>query len=69
MLDLSNREVAEVMGRSPDQVKVLHYRALTFLRDRLAAVGRRSEHRGRARLSRRFKQVEVLRHRRFALLR
>jgi RNA polymerase sigma-70 factor, ECF subfamily len=67
LLDLSNQEAAEVMGRSADQVKVLNYRALSFLRDRLEAVGRRSEQRGRVRLTRRFRQVEVLRHRRFAL--
>ncbi len=35
MMDLTNREVAEVLGLSPSSVKVLHYRAMRFLRDRI----------------------------------
>jgi RNA polymerase sigma-70 factor (ECF subfamily) len=69
MLDLSNGEVAEVLGRSSDEVKVLHHRAVKFLRQRLSAIGR-SPHEGRrVPALRRFKQAEVLRHRRWALLR
>ncbi len=35
MMDLTNREVAEVLGLSPSSVKVLHYRAMRFLRERM----------------------------------
>jgi RNA polymerase sigma factor (sigma-70 family) len=38
MMDMSNREVGDVLGRSPSEVRVLHYRAVSFLRERLAAV-------------------------------
>ena len=77
LLDLPNKEVAEVLGRTPDQVKVLHYRAMTFLRERLAAIGRgpdgeekpevKREPEDEVSSSQRFKQNEVLRHRRFVL--
>jgi RNA polymerase sigma-70 factor, ECF subfamily len=40
MMDMSNREVGEVLDRSPSEVRVLHYRAVSFLRDRMTAVGR-----------------------------
>jgi RNA polymerase sigma-70 factor, ECF subfamily len=38
MMDMTNREVGDVLGRSPSEVRVLHYRAVSFLRERLAAV-------------------------------
>ncbi|MGH2961671.1 MAG: RNA polymerase sigma factor [Solirubrobacterales bacterium] len=38
MMEMDNREVGEVLGRSPSEVRVLHYRAVSFLRDRLAAI-------------------------------
>jgi RNA polymerase sigma-70 factor (ECF subfamily) len=40
MMDMSNSEVGEVLDRSPSEIRVLHYRAVSFLRDRLTAVGR-----------------------------
>jgi RNA polymerase sigma-70 factor (ECF subfamily) len=40
MMEMSNSEVGEVLDRSPSEVRVLHYRAVNFLRDRLTAVGR-----------------------------
>jgi RNA polymerase sigma-70 factor, ECF subfamily len=45
MMDMTNREVGDVLGRSPSEVRVLHYRAVSFLRERLAAV--REKPRGR----------------------
>jgi len=40
MMDMSNSEVGEILDRSPSEVRVLHYRAVSFLRDRLTAMGR-----------------------------
>jgi RNA polymerase sigma factor (sigma-70 family) len=37
-MDMTNTEVGEVLGRSPSEVRVLHYRAVSFLRERLDAV-------------------------------
>jgi RNA polymerase sigma-70 factor (ECF subfamily) len=45
MMDMSNREVAEILDRSPSEVRVLHHRAVSFLRERLEAVGRRERRR------------------------
>jgi RNA polymerase sigma factor (sigma-70 family) len=50
MMDMSNREVGEVLGRSPSEVRVLHFRAVGFLRERMEAVGR-GERRGTALLN------------------
>jgi RNA polymerase sigma-70 factor (ECF subfamily) len=41
MMDMDNREVGEILGRSPSEVRVMHYRAVGFLRKRLGAVGRK----------------------------
>jgi RNA polymerase sigma factor (sigma-70 family) len=67
MLGLRNPEIADVLGRSADEVKVLHYRAVTFLRARLHAIGRTPGKGSRIPALVRFKQNEVARHRRFAL--
>ena len=40
VMDMTNQEVGEVLGRSPSEVRVLHFRAVSFLRDRMEAVGR-----------------------------
>ena len=40
MMDLTCPEIAAILGRSPDAVRQLQHRALTFLRERLVAVGR-----------------------------
>lgn len=68
MLDLPHAEIARTMNRSVDDVKTLHYRAVSFLRKRLAAIGRTSSG---ARQSQSywpvFTQMEVLRSRRFML--
>jgi RNA polymerase sigma-70 factor, ECF subfamily len=39
-MDMDNREVGEVLDRSPSEVRVLHFRAVSFLRERMEAVGR-----------------------------
>ncbi|TMK38782.1 MAG: sigma-70 family RNA polymerase sigma factor [Actinobacteria bacterium] len=43
MMGLSAPEVAEVLGRSPEAVRQLQQRALSFLRERLIALGHRPE--------------------------
>jgi RNA polymerase sigma factor (sigma-70 family) len=40
MLDLSNAQCASILGRSPNEAAVLHYRALRFLEERLIALGK-----------------------------
>src|SRR5204863_745800 len=40
MLDLSVREIAEVLAMSSNHVSVLQYRAMGYLRERLRALGR-----------------------------
>lgn len=68
MLDLPYAEIARSMDRSLDDVKTLHYRAVGFLRERLAAIGRTSSgDRQTSNYLPVFTQMEVLRHRRFML--
>ena len=69
MMDLSTDEIAEVLGRSPESVRMLQSRALRFLRDRLTALGRKPDRtfrRERAQVFRR--QANVVRARRYSLL-
>jgi RNA polymerase sigma-70 factor (ECF subfamily) len=69
MLDLPSKEVAQILGRNPEEVRKLQHRALTFLRARLAAVGRAPERRERPTpWRRRVTQVRSSRARRYALL-
>jgi RNA polymerase sigma factor (sigma-70 family) len=67
MLDLTDRQIAPILGRTPSEVRVLQYRALSFLRERLAAIGRSSATGRRAQHRRRFREAPVLRQRRFAM--
>jgi RNA polymerase sigma-70 factor (ECF subfamily) len=68
MLDLTHKEIAEVLGRSPEDVRILSHRALHFLRDRLTAIGREPERDAvRERSKVYLRQRTVLRARRFAL--
>jgi len=67
MLDFTSSEVAAILGRSVSDVTVLQSRALRFLRERLTAVGRTSEHLDRAPLRRPIRKARVLRRRRYAL--
>jgi RNA polymerase sigma-70 factor (ECF subfamily) len=69
MLDLKVNEVAEIMGTTPNHVSVLQHRALGFLRERLAALGRTARDECAPRYRRRVPQAQVLRTRRFVLLR
>jgi RNA polymerase sigma-70 factor (ECF subfamily) len=68
MLDLPTSEIAQIMGRQPDDVRKLQQRALRFLQARLSALGRTPQ-RGANRTPwrRRPSQMGVLRSRRFAL--
>lgn len=68
LLDLSNIQIAEILGRTPNDVAVLQKRALAFIRQRLAAVNRRSHGRGPARMRAWNPQAPVLRSRRFSLV-
>ena len=68
VMDLSGAEIAKILDRSPEDVRILQHRALRFLEQRLSAVGR-----GPGKLKRPAgvrectKQAVVLRSRRFAL--
>jgi RNA polymerase sigma-70 factor (ECF subfamily) len=68
MLDLSTAEIAEILGRTPIDVRKLQHRALTFLRERLTQVGRTPRRESRRGYCHRPRQAVVLRERRFALL-
>lgn len=68
MLHLTHPEIADVLGRSHADIRVLHSRALAFLRDRLAAVGRVPRDCDRTRMRRIPKYAQVLRARRYALI-
>jgi RNA polymerase sigma-70 factor (ECF subfamily) len=68
MLDLSHREIAAILGRSYDDVRVLLHRAQRFLRARLTAVGRDPTRDASQRMLSRVPEATVLRARRFRLL-
>ena len=67
MLDLKVHEIADVMGRRPNDVSQLQHRALGFLRQRLTALGRAPAPGRRSRTRVRTRQALVLRARRYAL--
>jgi RNA polymerase sigma-70 factor (ECF subfamily) len=67
MLDLTPREIAQLTNMSPNHVSVLQYRALTFLRRRLIALGRDPRSGERIRVQRVFRKAPVLRRRRYVL--
>jgi RNA polymerase sigma-70 factor (ECF subfamily) len=66
MLDLPYRDVAVVMGRSVEDVRALHKRAVAFIRQRLDALGRPTR-RSRQLMRGCVGQAVVLRGRRFAI--
>ena len=68
LLDLEMTQIAEIMGRADADVRMLHHRAVRFLKDRLSAVGRTSITSRRAPMCRGRKQYGVLRARRWALM-
>jgi RNA polymerase sigma-70 factor (ECF subfamily) len=69
MLDLSVAEIAEVLDRTPNEVRLLLKRAQAVLRQRFVALGREPRCHRRVRSQVLFRQAFVLRDRRFALLR
>jgi RNA polymerase sigma-70 factor (ECF subfamily) len=69
MLDLSHAQIAEMLGRTPEDVRGLQSRALRFLRARLNALGRGPARAERTpRMRRVADRANVIRARRFALL-
>jgi RNA polymerase sigma-70 factor (ECF subfamily) len=68
MVGLDNRDIAAVLGRSANEVRVLQHRATTFLRDRLTALGRAPRAARRQPVGRCHPKSAVLRTRRFSLL-
>jgi RNA polymerase sigma-70 factor (ECF subfamily) len=71
VFDMSSEQAAKVMGRTPEDVRILQHRALRFLEKRLAAVGRgpRGEIQRSAEIKELPRQAVVLRSRRFSLWR
>jgi RNA polymerase sigma-70 factor (ECF subfamily) len=69
LLDLNAVEIAEVMDRTPEDVRMLQHRAHRFLRTRLRALGRAPERPGRQRLRTPLREATVLRARRFSIAR
>ncbi|MDX6653173.1 MAG: hypothetical protein QOJ38_1954 [Solirubrobacterales bacterium] len=69
MLDLPSKEIASILERSPEDVRMLQARALRFLNTRLSALGRGPQTGPRIRSRQYLRQAPVLRGRRFALLR
>jgi RNA polymerase sigma-70 factor (ECF subfamily) len=67
MLDLPTSEIAAILDRSPDDVRMLEHRALRVLRARLSAVGRQAREHRPARMRRRVPEAVVMRARRFAI--
>jgi RNA polymerase sigma-70 factor (ECF subfamily) len=68
LLALDTGEIATVLGRSQQDVRILQHRALRFLEARLTALDQAPERGGSIRMRRGTKQYGVLRARRFALL-
>jgi RNA polymerase sigma-70 factor (ECF subfamily) len=68
MMDLSGRQIAEILDKNENEVRMLQHRAQRFLRDRLTSLGREPKRDGgRIRWRGRVRQAIVLRERRFAL--
>jgi RNA polymerase sigma-70 factor (ECF subfamily) len=67
MLDLSTAQIAELLDRTPDDVRMLQSRGLRFLRRRLAAIGRGPSEGQRTRMRAPLRKSRVMRMRRYAL--
>jgi len=68
LFDLSLKQTATVLGRTPGEVASLQHRAVVFLRDRLAAIGRAPERPDPSARSKVWvKPAQVIRARRSAL--
>jgi hypothetical protein len=69
MIGLTIDETADVLGRTSGSVRQLDFRARRYLETRLSAVGLRPVRGRREAALMRLRQMRVLRHRRFALMR
>ena len=67
MIGLSLEEIADVLGRTPGSVRMLDLRARQYLQERLTALGRKPTVARRRAMRTLWRQVHVLRERRFAL--
>jgi hypothetical protein len=67
VLDLTDTQIAELLSRSPESVRVLQHRALAFLRTRLRNLSGEGNEGAKARMKRCPDQAPVLRMRRWAL--
>lgn len=67
LFDLSTKEIAEIMERTVDDVRMLQHRGQRFLRDRLTAIGRGPRPSRRTRMRSRIPEAVVLRARRFSI--
>jgi RNA polymerase sigma-70 factor, ECF subfamily len=67
MLDMSVRDVARTLDRSEGDVRAIQHRALTNLRERLAAVGRTGKDARPTPMRRVFRPAPVIRTRRWVL--
>ncbi len=67
LIGLSLEEIAEVLGRSPGSVRMLDLRARQYLQERLTALGRKPVVARRRAMRTLWRQMHVLRERRFAL--
>ena len=67
LLDMNDVEIGEVLGRTREDVRALQFRAVQFLRKRLAAIGRAPSPDRRSPMRSCPNQAFVLRERRFAL--
>lgn len=67
MLGLRSAEIGEILGRTPGDVRKLQSRAIVFLRERMAAIGREPDNRRDRTMLRPVKRADVLRARRFSL--
>jgi RNA polymerase sigma-70 factor (ECF subfamily) len=69
LADLRAPEIAQILGRSADDVRMLQHRAQRYLRDRLVALGRGPSRRSKAPALRRVPEATVLRARRYCIAR
>jgi RNA polymerase sigma-70 factor, ECF subfamily len=67
LFDMRTKEIAELLGRTPNDVSKLQFRALEFLNERLTAIGRDPGKKRPLSARHRPVQSEVLRERRFSL--
>jgi RNA polymerase sigma-70 factor (ECF subfamily) len=67
LIGLSLEEIADVLGRSPGSVRQLDLRARQYLQERLTALGRKPMVARRRAMRGLWRQMHVLRSRRFAL--